>query len=191
VEASLSHYLPTPRSPLWPPRGPVLFETGRAPAIPLLPHREMIFFASTYAVSRPRRNTKLLRLPRNNAVMPPSSNNAHHWRATRPWPAPLSWIRVPSARAPAARATARLSAHANAAKIAELHYTNKRYQSNLRPVPLRPEHSPDFSSNPSPSAPPAKRTRKVARRRCEAELLRDGREEEALVLSPLNTTPQL
>jgi hypothetical protein len=57
------------------------------------------------------------------------------------------------------------------------------------PMPLRPEHSPDFSSNPSPSPPPAKQTRKAARRQCRAKLLRDGGEEEALVLSPLNTTP--
>jgi hypothetical protein len=38
---------------------------------------------------------------------------------------------------------------------------------------------------PNPSPPPAKRTRKAARRRCEAELLRDGGEEGDLLLSPL------
>jgi hypothetical protein len=44
--SSLSHYLPTPHSPLRPPRGPVLYEMGCAPAIPLLLHRERNCVAS-------------------------------------------------------------------------------------------------------------------------------------------------
>jgi hypothetical protein len=47
---SLSHYLPTPRSPLLPPRGSVSFETGRAPAAPLL-CREKISFTYTKVAS--------------------------------------------------------------------------------------------------------------------------------------------
>jgi hypothetical protein len=40
-----------------------------------------------------------------------------------------------------------------------------------------------------PLAPASQTDWKAARRRCEVELLRDGGEDEALSLSPLNTTP--
>lgn len=66
------------------------------------------------------------------------------------------------------------------------------------PVPSRPElsppeHPPPASSIPRhshiPSPPPAKRTRKAVKRRCEAELLRGGEGLDTLLLSPPHGSP--
>jgi hypothetical protein len=56
-----------------------------------------------------------------------------------------------------------------------------------------PEHPPQESSlprySPLPSQPPAKRTRKAVKRRCEAELLRGKGEGDTLLFSPLHGSP--
>ncbi len=56
-----------------------------------------------------------------------------------------------------------------------------------------PEHPPPEVSlprySPIPSPPPAKRTRKAVKRRCEAELLRGGGEWDTLLLSPPHGSP--
>jgi hypothetical protein len=66
------------------------------------------------------------------------------------------------------------------------------------PLPLRPEHSPPEHPPPAssltrhssiPSPPPAKRTRKAVKRRCEAELLRGGEGLDTLLLSPPHGSP--
>jgi hypothetical protein len=68
----------------------------------------------------------------------------------------------------------------------------------LPPEPSRPEHSPPEHPppesslprhSPIPSPPPAKRTTKVVKRRCEAELLRGGGEWDTLLLSPPHGSP--
>ncbi len=57
------------------------------------------------------------------------------------------------------------------------------------PIPPVPELSP-HKSLPTPSPPPAKRTKKAVKRRCEAELLRgDGVEDDVYVPPPLLTLP--
>jgi hypothetical protein len=58
------------------------------------------------------------------------------------------------------------------------------------PRPTAPSQSsptpPDVPSPATIVSPPAKRTRKAARRRCEAELLRDSDAEDELQLSPIS-----
>jgi hypothetical protein len=66
-------------------------------------------------------------------------------------------------------------------------------------APLVPESSPTEPSGPelsptprnliTPSPPPAKRTRRAVKRRCEAELLRIEEGENTLLLSPLHASP--
>jgi hypothetical protein len=50
--------------------------------------------------------------------------------------------------------------------------------------PLPPEHLPVTDTSLPPYTPPAKRTRKAAKRQCEAELLREDDEESSLFFSP-------
>jgi hypothetical protein len=59
------------------------------------------------------------------------------------------------------------------------------------PPPLPPEPEPSLpDSPPTPSPPPAKRTRKAAKRRCEVELLRGEEvEDDFYVPPPLSTPP--
>jgi hypothetical protein len=135
----------------------------------------------------PRQNTKLLWLSRNIAVIhaafrqhqTPSSRHAPIADAVGTAVADPS-TRCPSPHGPSTRQFLRSHQHG---RNRRMHYTNRC----RLPEYLQPKHLPDSSPNPLPL--PDKRTRKAVRRRCKAELLRDGGEEEALFLSPLNTTP--
>ncbi len=65
-----------------------------------------------------------------------------------------------------------------------LHYPNRWYLSTHCPCPHGPSTRQILHQTPRHHQPNGQ-----GRRRCEAELLRDGGEEEMLFLSPLNTTP--
>jgi hypothetical protein len=135
----------------------------------------------------PRRNTECHWLPRNFAILLPPGSTDRHCRATcpsrhrrrrrRPVLTGIDDVCTvaPSSAAPRVHTPTRARSPTSPPKTAvPEHFMHE---------PTQPEHFPGSSPNPSP--PPAKRTRKAARRRCEAELLRDGGEEGDILLSPL------
>jgi hypothetical protein len=163
ASSSLSHYLPTPRSPLGPPRGPVSYETGRAPAIPLVPHREMIFFASTNVVSPAGSK------PASKYETAPASKKSRYLAAFKQHRTPLAHhapvagavadpsTRCPSPRGPSTRQPLRPRQQGQNRR---LHYTNKRYPRNLCPCPCGPS-----SCQISPRTPCHHQPNELGRRR--------------------------
>jgi hypothetical protein len=184
---SLSCYLPNPRSPVRPPLGPALSETGQAPAVLLL-HRERNSFACTSSVSPAGSEPAskygyqeiLLSCRLQAATIAIAAPRARrHCRRRRRRPVSTRTDEVctlaPSSAAPRVHMPTRAKSPTSPPKTAGPEHPMHE--------PTQPDHSPGSSPNSSP--PPAKRTRKAARKRCEAELLRDGGEEGDLLLSPL------
>ncbi len=138
--SSLSHYLPTPCSPLRPPRGPVSYETGHVPAIPQLIHRERSSFACMKVVS-PAGSEPVSPAgsePVSKYETAPASKRSRCHAAFRPYRTPLA-RHAPVADAVGAAVADRSSLRPRQrGRNRRLHYTPKRYPSNHCPSPCGP-----------------------------------------------------
>jgi hypothetical protein len=165
--SSLSHYLPTPRSPLRPPRGPVSYEMGHVLAIPQLILRERSSFACMKVVSPAGSE------PASKYETAPATKRSRCHAAFRPYRTPLARhapitdavgaaVADPSSRclSSGGPSTHQLLRPRQRGRNRQLHYTPKRYPSNHCQSPCGPS-----TRQTSPRTPRHRQPNGLGRRR--------------------------